>query len=63
MKKYRLTYFGMAGYDYKEFDTQQEALVFVEENTKHNLMTPIKIYKYDSQKDVYVAYIEFKKVS
>ena len=63
MKKYRLTYFGMAGYDYKEFDTQQEALDFVEEHTKHGLITPIKIYKYDSQKDVYVAYIGFKKVA
>ena len=63
MRKYRLTYFGMAGYDYKEFDTQQEAIDFVEEHTKHSLITPIKLYKYDSQKDVYVAYIEFKKVS
>ena len=62
MKKYRLTYYGMSGFDYTHFDTQQEALDFVERQTKLGLMTPLYIYKYNAKKDEYVAYIKFKKV-
>lgn len=62
MMKYRLTYYGSTGFDYKGFDTQQDALDFVEAQTKHGLITPVKLYKYNPKSDEYIAYIGFKKV-
>ena len=53
MMNYRLTYYGLSGFDYAGFDTIQELHSFVERQSKLGILTPLKTMRYNKQKDEY----------
>lgn len=61
MRDYRLSYYGLRGFDIKDFDTKDEALKFVNRETRMGLITPEKLYKYNGTKDQYEQIGYFSK--
>lgn len=53
MMNYRLSFYGLAGFDTKGFDTKQEAIEWAIEQGKLGLATPQKLMKYDAVNDTY----------
>lgn len=63
MKNYRLSFYGLSGFDYTGFDTEKEALTFAEGQTKLGIMTPVKLMKYDAGKDEYQVIADLSEMA
>lgn len=61
MMNYRLTYYGLTGFDMKGFDTKEEALNWANTESKMGCITPDKLMKYSSKQDCYKVIGEFKR--
>ena len=61
MMNYRLTFWGLTGFDMKGFDTKEEAIEWAKAEGKLGCITPDKLMKYNSQQDCYKVIGEFKR--
>ena len=53
MMKYRLSFYGLSGFDTKGFGTKEEAIAWAKEQGSLGLATPDKLMKYDKAHDIY----------
>ena len=63
MMQYRLTYNGLSGFDYTGFDTKEDALEWVKEQTRYGLIYPLELMKYDQLRDEYKVIGTFTKAN
>lgn len=61
MMKFRLTYNGLAGFDYTGFDSHDELVAWAIHQAEMGLIVPLEMMVYDSKKDVYKVYGNFLK--
>lgn len=62
MKEYRVSFYGIAGFNTKDFDTKEEAFCWVGNQTKYNLIRPVKCMRYNAESDTYKVIGEFTAV-
>ena len=60
MMKYRLSFYGLTGFDTKGFDTQKEAIAWAQEQGLHGTIRPDKMMRYNPVKDEYEVIGMFK---
>ena len=61
MMSYRLSYNGLAGFDYIGFDTEKEALTWAAHKERLNLIKALKLMKYNSDQDRYDVYLDLSE--
>lgn len=60
MKKYRVAFNGLAGFSTKDFDDRVEAFEWVARQTKLRVITPLRLMKYNEEKDYYENIGDFR---
>lgn len=60
MKKFRLTYYGLLGFDYTGFDSQQEALLWAFHQERMGIMKARNLMEYDAAQDEYKIIADLK---
>ena len=63
MMKYRLTYYGVCGFDYKGFNTWDDMVDWVNEQASLGLITPIESMEYNVKKDSFETIATWSKVA
>lgn len=60
MKKYRVAFNGLAGFNTKDFDDRTEAFAWVATQTRLKLIAPLRLMKYNEQTDTYETIGNFR---